>query len=191
MTETEIRGNLTPDEFLKLKNFLETNDKLLDTYKRLTVDLSPGFDPNLRTWTTGSGTDLRIKKSNSKEKISLKLGDYHAKTRREFDITLKPGQFLETVEMFIALGFDSGMVYFWESWEYEFEGFEVKVSEFNADYHQWEIESKGGGDPDLLAKKLNLTPFSPESFKVAIDWQNQNVHELFSLDKVNTYLSKF
>ncbi len=179
MVEIEIRGKLTKTQFEKLKSFLGGKVKLLANYKRLSIDLSPGFDPKTRSW-TNSKFDLRLKKSGDSEKISLKIGAFHLQEREEIDVKLKDGEFMNSLRLFQKLGFDKGMIYFWESWEYAYQGFEIKLSKYTDDYYTWEIESKESNlDPNTLAKELKLDPYSESDYKKAIDWENQNIHKLY------------
>ncbi|KKQ98423.1 MAG: hypothetical protein UT24_C0004G0046 [Candidatus Woesebacteria bacterium GW2011_GWB1_39_12] len=190
MIEIEIRGKLNRKEFGKLKSFLDRKAKQKDCYKRISVDISPGFDPITRTW-KNSSFDLRLKKSGTTEKISLKVGKFHLKEREEIEVKLKEGQFLDALKMFETLGFDKGMIYFWESWEYEYQGFEVKISKYTNDYYIWEIESDNPKkDPHDLANTLSLKPYSEEEYRKAIDWENQNIHKLYSLELVKELLRK-
>jgi len=189
MVEIEIRGKLTKEQFEKLKSFLEDKAKLLDNYKRLSIDLSPGFDSKTKSW-KDSKFDLRLKKSGVSEKISLKIGEFHLKERKEIDVKLKEGEFLNSLKLFQMLGFDKGMLYFWESWEYEYQDFEIKVSKYTDSYFTWEIEAKEKNlNPNTLAKELNLIPYSETDYKKAIDWENKNIHKLYDY-KLAKELSK-
>ena len=190
MTEIEIRGKLTKEEFYKLEYFLEKTTKLKDTYKRLSVDLSPCFDPETRSWKQ-SKFDLRLKKSGNSEKISLKVGEFHLKEREEIEVKIKEGEFLDALKLLETLGFNKGMIYFWESWEYEYQDFEVKISKYSDSYYTWEIESDDPvKDPNELAKTLSLKPYTEEEYKKAIDWENQNVHKLYTLELVDKLLKE-
>ena len=66
MTEIEIRGKLSKDKFDELFKLLSDRGEIVDHYHRLSIDLSPGFDPVTKTWKNSSGTDVRLKKSNEK-----------------------------------------------------------------------------------------------------------------------------
>lgn len=197
MDEIEIRGKINKVEFEKLNTFLTKNAKLVDEYDRLTVDVSPGFDPETRNWdqintkADNNQIDLRIKKSGKNEKITVKLGHYASKSRQEFEIELKEGELIDALRLFEALGFKTGMIYEWKSRIYEYEDFEIKISEYPGEHRDWEIESLNPEkDPDVLAKKLFLKPFTEEEFRKYIDWKNNNLHDLFSLDKVKEILEK-
>ncbi|SRR5260221_8996804 len=190
MVEIEIRGKLTKEQFEKFKSFLEEKAELMDNYKRLSVDLSPGFDPKTRSW-SDSKFDLRLKKSGNSEKISLKVGEFHLQERQEIDVKLKDGEFLSSLKLFETLGFDKGMIYFWESWEYEYQGFEVKISRYTDNYYTWEIESKTKNlDPNNLASDLNITSYSEVDYKKSIDWENKNIHKLYSYKLAKNLLKR-
>ena len=119
-TEIEIRGKLGKKVFRKTFSQLKKSGRLINHYKRLSVDLSPGFDSKSRSWKSDDQIDLRVKKSGNSEKISLKIGKIHAKKRQEIEIRLKKGEFLNSVSLLENLGFNKGMIYFWESWEFEY-----------------------------------------------------------------------
>lgn len=189
--EIEIRGKLLGDKFKELKSFFDKETKLKDHYKRLSVDISPGFKESDRSWENQSGVDLRVKKSGDKEKISAKMGKFTDKEREELDIKLEDGQILPVIRMFVKLGFDKGMIYQWESWEYDYQGFEVKLSEYPGSYYTFEIESEDGEDPSLLADELKLVPYSDEEYRERIKWENQNIHQLFSMEAVEKILENW
>ena len=108
MTEIEIRGKLSKDKFDGLSNLLSDQCELVGHYHRLSIDLSPGFDSETKIWKNSSGTDIRLKKSDEKEKLSVKMGSFHEKERKEVDIKLQTGQFLNVLDFLEALGYDSG-----------------------------------------------------------------------------------
>lgn len=197
MDEIEIRGKINKEEFEKLHAFLTKNAMLIDEYDRLTVDISPGFDPKTRNWdqinkkADNNQIDLRIKKSGKNEKISVKLGHYASKSRQEFEIDLKEGELVDALRLFEALGFKTGMIYFWKSSLYKYKDFEIKISEYPSGNRDWEIESQDPkSDPDDLARQLSLKPFTEDGFREYIDWKNNNLHDLYSLDKVKEILEK-
>jgi len=198
MDEVEIRGKINKEEFKKLQGFLSRNAKLADRYNRLTIDISPGFDPKTRSWNQenkkliGNQIDLRLKKSGKKEKISVKVGYYASKNREEFEIDLKEGELVDALRLFEALGYKSGMIYYWKSTVYNYQEFEIKLTEYPQGYFEWEIESESlENDPDKLASELSLKPFTEEEFQKYIDWKNNNLHELYSLEKVKELLQKY
>jgi len=192
MTEIEIRGKLSKDKFDELFKLLTENGELADHYHRLSLDLSPGFDPETKTWKNSSGTDIRLKKSDEKEKLSIKMGSFHEKERKEVEVKLQTGQFLPALDFLEALSCNSGMIYYWESWEYKYLGVEIKLSQYTDDYFTFEIEGKENSDVDAIAKDLDLIPYTPEQYRQAIDWENQNIHKLYSRELVEKLLkSKF
>jgi len=190
MDEIEIRGKINKEEFKKLEAFLTKNAKFVDEYDRLTIDISPGFDIESKSWKNPSQIDLRLKKSGKAEKIVVKIGHYAAKNREEFEIDIKGGELIDALRLFEALGFKTGMIYKWKSRIYEYQGFEIKISEYPGEYRDWEIESQGAEkDPDDLAKGLSLKPFTEEEFQKYIDWKNNTLHDLYSLEKVTKILN--
>jgi hypothetical protein len=189
--EIEIRGKLSKADFERLTSLLKVKGKLQKHYSRLSVDLSPGFNSKTRSWEGGSKFDLRLKKSGTTEKISLKIGQFHLKKRREVEVEIQEGQFLNALSVLEILGYGKGMIYFWESWEYSYQGFEVKLSKYTKDYYTWEIEAlEKDADPSSLAKLLNLKPYSKKEYKEAIDWENKNIHKLYSLERVKALIKK-
>lgn len=192
MIEIEIRGKLSKEEFQRLHEKLSKEGQLISQYKRLSADLSPGFDPKTRTWEGSSEFDLRVKKSGELEKITVKIGEFHLKKRKEIDVALKSGEFLDAVLLLETLGFNKGMIYFWESWEFEYQGYEVKLSKYTDDYYTWEVESDIRKlDPNELAKSLNLSPFTKQEYKQAISRENKNIHKLYSFKLVEKLLKQF
>ncbi len=191
MDEIEIRGKINKEGFGELTAFLIKNAEFVDEYNRLTVDISPGFDQESKTWKNPSQIDLRLKKSGKKEKISVKIGHYASKKREEFEIDIKEGELTDALRLFETLGFKTGMVYQWKSRIYKYKDFEIKINEYPKGYYDWEIESLNPeNDPDELANELDLHPFTEEEFQKEIDWKNNNLHDLYSLEKVSEILKR-
>lgn len=191
--EIEIRGACSKNQFHTLQKFLEEKGRFEKTFKRLTVDISPGFDPRTRRWdlSRSGALDLRLKKTDEEEKISLKFGNFHEVTRKELEVIVQTGQFLATVELFKSLGFNQGMIYFWESWVYEYEGVEVKITKYTDDYCLWEIEARGEvGEMGIskVAQELHLQPLDIQGYKDQIDYANDHIHQLFSPEAVEELL---
>jgi len=187
MTEIEIRGKLTKADFERLFAFLEKNGKIKNHYHRLSVDISSGFNEATGKWDYSSLFDLRIKKSDDKEKITMKVGSYNQKERKEIEVGLLPGEVLNALDLFETMGHKSGMIYCWESWEFDYKDFEVKFSKYNEDYHTFEIESSVS-DPNLLAKQLNLKPYTKKEYQKTIEWENQNIHKSYKREEVEKLL---
>ncbi len=189
-TEIEVRGKANKSEFDRSFRLLKKNSKLIDYHKRLSVDLSPGFDQKTRTWKSDNQIDLRIKKTGSLEKLSLKIGKIHAKKRQEIDINLNEGEFLNSITLFNELGFERGMIYFWESWAFKYKGCEIKLSRYTNDYFTWEVESLGKADPETVARELNLKPYTKNEYQNSVNWENQNIHKLYSYNLAKKLLKK-
>lgn len=190
MTEIEIRGQLSPEKFKELFKLLTDNGQLSDHYHRLSVDLSAGFDPVTKTWENPTGVDIRLKKSDEKEKLTLKIGKYHELERKEIEIKLQTGQFLNTLDMLEVMGYQTGMIYFWESWEFDYLGVEIKLSQYTDNYFTFEIEGKTNLDVKKVAKNLDLTHFTATKYHQVIDWENQNIHHLYTKELVKKYLQE-
>lgn len=188
MTEIEIRGKLSKDKFDELFKLLTENGELADHYHRLSLDLSSGFDPATKTWKNSSGTDIRLKKSDEKEKLSIKMGNFHEKERKEVEVKLQTGQFLSALDFLEALGYNSGMIYYWESWEFNYQGVEIKLSKYTDEYFTFEIEGKQNSNVDAIAKDFKLTSYSQEQYRQAIDWENQNIHRLYTRELTENLL---
>lgn len=180
MTEIEIRGKLSKDEFETLFKLLTAKGELTDHYHRLSIDISPGFDPATKTWHNTTGLDIRLKKSDDKEKISVKTGSFTDLERKEVEVKIQPGQFLNALDLLETMGYLSGMIYLWQSWEFDYLGTEVKLSKYTDDYFTFEIEGKDNSDVQSIAQDLHLTPYTQEQYHQAIDWENQNIHQLYS-----------
>ncbi|MFA7301663.1 MAG: hypothetical protein WC069_05110 [Candidatus Shapirobacteria bacterium] len=189
MTEIEIRGKLSKDKFDALFKLLTSNGELADHYHRLSIDLSPGFDSTTKTWKNSSGTDIRLKKSDDKEKLSVKMGSFHEKERKEVEVKLQTGQFLSALDFLEALGYQSGMIYYWESWEFNYQGVEIKLSKYTDEYFTFEIEGKENPNVDAIAKDFELASYSQEQYRQAIDWENQNIHQLYSRELIEQLLT--
>jgi hypothetical protein len=192
MTEIEIRGKLSQDEFETLFKLLTSKGELTDHYHRLSIDISPGFDPTTKTWHNTTGLDIRLKKSDDKEKISIKTGSFTDLERKEVEVKIQPGQFLNALDLLETMGYLSGMIYLWQSWEFDYLGTEVKLSKYTDDYFTFEVEGKDNSDVQSIAQDLNLTSYTQEQYHRAIDWENQHIHQLYSRELAEKLLkSKF
>ncbi len=187
MTEIEIRGKLSKSSFENLFTLLNKDGKIKDHYHRLSADISFGFDEASRKWDNTTQVDLRIKKSDDKEKITAKIGSFDHKERKEIEVRLIPGEILNALDLFEALGYKSGMIYCWESWEFGYKEFEVKISKYTDDYYAFEIESSAS-DPNLLAEGLNLKPYTQEEYRKTIEWENKNIHRIYKKETVEMLL---
>ncbi|MFA7301680.1 MAG: hypothetical protein WC069_05195 [Candidatus Shapirobacteria bacterium] len=190
MTEIEIRGKISKEQFDNLYKLLSETAKLADHYHRLSLDLSPGFDPATKTWKNSSGTDIRLKKSDDKEKISIKTGNFHDLERKEIEVKLQTGQFLGALDLLETMGYKTGMIYFWESWEFNYLGTEIKLSKYTEDYFTFEVEGKENNDVHNISDKLELIAYTNDQYRQAIDWENQNIHQLYSRELVEKILSE-
>lgn len=187
MTEIEIRGKLSKADFERLFPFLKKNGKIKNHYHRLSVDISSGFNEVTGKWDYSSLFDLRIKKSDDKEKITMKVGPYNQKERKEIEVKLLPGEILNALDLFEVMGYKSGMIYCWESWEFEYKDCEVKLSKYTDDFYTFEIESSIS-DPNLLAEELNLKSYTKEEYQKAIEWENKNIHQRYKKEEVEKLL---
>ena len=190
MTEIEIRGKIAMANFERLVKLLSSEGRLVDHYHRLSVDLSPGFDKKTRTWKNPSGFDIRVKKSDGKEKITIKIGGFQDRKRKEVEVELVTGRLLEALDLLEALGYPNGMIYYWESWEYSFWGVEIKLSKYTDDYFTFEIESKESLEVEKIAKELNLTPYSEKEYREVINRENQNIHQIYRRGTVEKMLEE-
>ena len=197
MQEIEIRGVLNFTQFTHLKEHLDQHAIFEKSFKRLSVELSPGFNAATRTWNQEQ-LNFRIKKSDNEEKISLKVGDSFGEKVKEYEIYLQAGSLLTALELFEHLGYGTGMVYFWESWVYAYEGFEIKLSKYPNDYVMWEIEARGEltDEESLrkaynLAEELKLKALNRDELAKEIDYQCQNIFEVYSLELVKEKLQLF
>lgn len=190
MTEIEIRGRLSPEKFNELFKLMTDSGKITDHYHRLSVDLAAGFDPITKTWKNPTGTDIRLKKSDEKEKITIKIGNYHDLERKEIELKLQTGQFLNALDLLEVMDYQTGMIYFWESWEFDYLGTEIKLSQYTDDYFTFEIEGKVDLNVNKVALKLGLTPYTAIEYRQAIDWENQNIHHLYSKELVEKYIQE-
>ena len=188
MIEIEVRGKLSKSDFDRLFELFQKDGKLIDHYHRLSLDLAPGFDAESKTWKNPSGMDIRLKKSDDKEKISVKIGNFHDLERKEIDVKIQSGQFLNALDLLETLGYKTGMIYFWESWEFDYLGFEIKLSKYTDDYYTFEIEGKENRGVNGIADKLGLVIYSKEEYKAAIDWENQNIHQVYDRKLVEKIL---
>lgn len=193
MTEIEIRGVLDKSKAEILHAFLKENAQFEEQFKRLSVEMILDINDETRDYFHKNIT-FRIKKSDNKEKISLKYGDWRKDEVGEVEVQIKEGQILSAIKMFEELLFKGELVLFWESWVYEYQGYEIKLSKYKEDYYMWEIEARvdegkvGVAKVYDLARELELEPITGEEFAKLTKWQNENLWGEYSLDKVKQIL---
>ena len=112
MTEIEIRGKLLKADFDRLFALLEKSGEIKNHYHRLSVDISSGFNEATKSWDYSSLFDLRIKKSDDKEKITMKVGSYDQKKRKEIEVKLLPGEMANALRLFEVMGYKLSRVWF-------------------------------------------------------------------------------
>src|SRR4030042_1294182 len=133
--------------------------------------------------------EIRGKITNKEYKTLHKFLSVNAILTDEYEIDLKEGELVDALRLFEALGFKTGMIYFWKSSIYKYKDFEIKINKYPNGYRDWEIESQNPkSDPNELAEELNLKSFTGEEFEDEISWKNNNLHELYSLEKVKELL---
>lgn len=120
--------------------------------------------------------------------MSIKTGNFDDKERREVEVKLQTGQFLSALDFLGVLGYDSGMIYYWESWEFNYQGVEIKLSKYTDDYFTFEIEGKENSDVDAIATSFELISYSQDDYRKAIDWENQNIHRLYSRELIKNLI---
>lgn len=197
MYEVEIRGILNKKQFLELKEFLDNFGNFERIFEMLSIEISPGFNPETRKWQQ-SGINFRLKRSGDSERITLKYGDLMSDTVEEHEVLLASNQLIPALKLFSRLGFDKGLIMFWTRWLYGYRGFEVNLNKYTEDYYMWEIDAKDkfGSEEEArkgvyeLAEDLHLKPLSAEEFRVAADYQNQNIFELYSIERVRELVKK-
>ena len=54
------------------------------------------------------------------------------------------------------------MIYYWESWEFNYQGVEIKLSKYTDEYFTFEIEGKENSNVDVIAKDFELIPYTQE-----------------------------
>lgn len=121
MIEVEIRGNLSQEQFKKLKSFFEKNGMYLGHQDREMYLLKnyPGYSHDFVTRTT----DIRLRSTNGSCEIMLKKkSGENTTSRKEYSLSLKDSDLTTAKEIAKGFGCDGGLYMHRISDIYEYQG---------------------------------------------------------------------
>lgn len=157
MIEVEIRGNLSQEQFTKLKSFFEKNGTYLGHQDREMYLLKnyPGYSQDFVTRTT----DIRLRSTNGECEIMLKKkSGENTTSRKEYSLPLKDTNLTTAKEIVKGFGCEGGLYMHRISEMYEYRGI------------QWLLErAPKKDDNDIL--------FYEAEIEVATESEIENAHK--------------
>lgn len=188
--EIELRGPLTKDKYDEIKSLLDKTGKFKEEKRRVFYDYStfiPGEGIRGRT------KDFRVRETNGKPEVILKLGKWQGSDRREeLSVFTEKGSTDKLLKIFGEMGFTKAMKGERHTLAYDYKDLEIALVEVpgHSYYFEAEIIASATSDHDKVYKKikkeldeLGLNTFSDDAFNDYIDLLNKEVNEVYEYVK--------
>ena len=105
--EVEISGPLSKEKNAELMEFFDKNGKKTNVKHRVLIDYSTFLGDGLKN----RKKDIRLRITNGKPEIIVKLGDWNSSNhRKELSVFTETGSFDRLVQIYAALGYEKGML---------------------------------------------------------------------------------
>lgn len=188
--EIELRGRLTHEKYLSIKAFLEKNGIFKEEKVRTFYDFST-FIPGegLR----GRKKDFRIRETNGKPEVILKLGTWQGSDRREeLSVMTEKGSTDTLLKIFGEMGFTKAIKGLRRTLAFDYKDIEIALVEVpgHSYYFEAEIIAPADSDHEEVHKhikkeldELGLETFSDEGFHEYIDLLNAESNEVYEYKK--------
>lgn len=183
MIEVEIRGRLTKEKFLELKDFFDKNAEHVESHDREMYLLKgyPGYDHFV-----ARDTDIRLRNTDGQCEIMLKRkvnDDYQS--RKEISLALKDNTLDNAKEIVKALGYTKGLRMNRKKHIYRYHDVEWSLVDPGKDLYYFEAEKEATTDAeaaslqDVLMKEaehLHLAVFTQEETQDFIQLLDREVN---------------
>lgn len=183
--EVELRGRLQPDEAEALVMFLGENGTAKTEKRRVLIDYSTFLEGGVRD----RRKDIRIRNTNGKPEIIIKLGSWgNNESREEISIpTEQEVAFDQLAHAMNALGYSKGVLAVRNSKVYDYKGAEFAVVEVPGHSYYFEAEKVvSDGDQaqaldelSRLCKEMQLNIFEGNGFYEYIEELNKEANEVY------------
>jgi adenylate cyclase class IV len=189
MIEIEIRGRLTKEKFLELKDFFNINGKHIESHDREMILLKDyvGYSKNL----TERELDIRLRNTNGKCEIMIKRkSDSDNTSRKEISIELADATLDGAKELAKAFGCTKGVWMHRKKDIFEYKNIEWSLVEAPEEIFYFEAEILAGENDSVeeirthlieAAEELGLKIFSATETDEFIGMLNEKVNKEISL----------
>lgn len=181
--EVEVRGLLSEEQYAKLKDFFDNHADLKVQRRRTLIDFSGDVENRTK--------DIRIRNTNNKPEIVIKLGSWGgSESREEILVEVKEGSFKTLVKAFGEMGFKKGVLCVRNSVVYEYKGIEFALVEVPNHSFYFEAEiltteedaQKAEEEIRKVCEELGLNPFSKEEFFAYVNLLNQEANSVYDYE---------
>lgn len=183
MIEVEIRGGLTKEKFLALKDFFDKNAEHVESHDREMYLLKgyPGYGNFV-----GRDTDIRLRNTDGRCEIMLKRkvnDDYQS--RKEISLALKDNTLDNAKEIVKALGYTKGLRMNRKKHIYQYHDVEWSLVDAGKNLYYFEVEKEASTDSEAKelqmilaaeAQKLHLPIFTPRETQDFIQLLDREVN---------------
>ncbi len=183
--EVEIRGLLTPEEYSKLKSFLDKEGEKTEEKDRILIDYSTFLPGGVEE----RKKDIRLRVTNGVPEIVVKLGEWGGtEQRKELSVKTAPGTFDTLTEIFEALGYEKGVLAVRKSQVYMYKDIEFALVEVPGHSYYFEAEKMAHAEENAdelleemqaVCKELGLSVFSKEEFFAYVQKLNKEANGVF------------
>lgn len=188
--EIELRGEMEKKKYLCTREFLEKHGTLKEEKDRIFYDFSTFIEgEGLR----GRTKDFRIRETNGRPEVILKLGKWQGSDHREeISVMTEPGSTDRLLKIFGEMGFVKAIKGRRHTLAYDYKGVEIALVEVpdHSYYFEAEIVAPHDSDHSLVKKgieavleELGLEVFTEEGFHDYIDKLNAESNEVYRYDK--------
>jgi len=188
--EIELRGPLTKEQYdLLVKKFSKEGEFVQDK-NRILIDYSTMIPEQ---GIKGRDKDIRLRVTNKKPEIIIKLGSWGgSEQREELSIITQEGTFDTLVKVYNALGYDKGVLCVRNSKVYNYKGVEFALVEVPNHSYFFEAEKlvttdgkkdQAQKDIEKVCMDLDLSIYTDQEFYDYVEKLNKEANKLFDFEK--------
>jgi len=186
--EVEVRGPLSKNDFKRLDSFFKDKGFFVGKKERILIDFSESVNSSKEDLNKRK-RDLRIRSTNKKSEIVLKLGSWGGgDSREEIIVPIKKGQFDNMIKIFGEIGITKGVLCERNIYIYNYENVEFAFIEIPNHSFMYEAEilvkdkkhiKKVQEKLIAICRKLKLSIFDDKDFFERVKLLNKEVNRHF------------
>lgn len=188
--EIELRGSLTKEQYDSLIKKFSQEGEFVQDKNRVLIDYSTMIpDQGIE----GRDKDIRLRVTNKKPEIIVKLGGWGGNEQREeLSVITEEGTFDTLVKIYNALGYDKGVLCVRNSKVYNYQEVEFALVEVPSHSYFFEAEKvvtsesekdQAQKDIEKVSNSLGLTTYTDQEFYDYVEQLNREANEVFDYDK--------
>jgi len=191
--EVEIRGPLTKEGFLKLKEVLDRKGKFIREKERLSLLYFRDKIPEDVNEIKDDPIDLRVRITNKKAELMLKSGYWGGSdTRKEISIPFELSNFESIIQFLKILNWHICVVYSTRAYIYEYQGIEFSLVDVRNFGYNYEAEILAASEQDVpsakkkilqICRMLKLSGYKPGEFENQCNKMNHVKEQQFDFNK--------